>query len=593
MKIVHCFAENKIEKETAQDIGFLLTNQLGGYLSLSDYPYSRYQGWFCAENEKVFKIIENLEIIDALPIEELTNNFWNIERKRNQVTESFFLPASSNSLVYELSSVSEIELILDIHESYDNRGWKREYEISEEDGIIIVRYNQADECQIYLAVKPDIFEYFKPDQWFARYYHLDEQRNSPPSKRYVYKALKLKGRKFVFSSSQNREKAVEEAKKVFTDAEELKKIKQRKIQKLAFPEIIMDPRIRMSFICARHSLDSLTVFQDPKKPGIYAGLPWFFQFWSEDEAISLKAVSGFNPVLAKKILFRLMESVKEDGKIPNISFGMQTKEDKESVYGIGWVFDRISDLAAKEKLNKNETQKIKKYLEKSVSGLLQNYTQDDLAINSSFDTWMDTQERSGARIENQALRLKMYQLAYQLTKESRYLKLERHLRKKVQEKFWNGEFLADGSDDFTVRPNIFIAAYLYPKLLKKEEWIKCFENVLSKLWLEWGGVATLDQTDPLFIAQYSGENGKSYHNGDSWFYLNNLIALVLYRFGMEKFGLYINKILEASEEEILWQGVIGHHGELSSAVKFNSEGSWAQAWSDAFYIEIIDELLKK
>jgi hypothetical protein len=35
---------------------------------------------------------------------------------------------------------------------------------------------------------------------------------------------------------------------------------------------------------------------------------------------------------------------------------------------------------------------------------------------------------------------------------------------------------------------------------------------------------------------------------------------------------------------------VGHHSELSSAEAFTSEGSWAQAWSSALFIEAVEEI---
>jgi len=160
----------------------------------------------------------------------------------------------------------------------------------------------------------------------------------------------------------------------------------------------------------------------------------------------------------------------------------------------------------------------------------------------------------------------------------------------VRAEFWDGKILADGLADWTIRPNVFLAAYLYPKLLSKEEWAQCFDNILPKLWLSWGGLATIDQTDSRFINSHTGENSASYHNGDSWFYLNNLAALVLHRTDQKRFQKYIDQIIAASTRDILWQGAIGQHSEVSSASKLESSGCFAQAWSAAMYIELIEEV---
>jgi len=200
--------------------------------------------------------------------------------------------------------------------------------------------------------------------------------------------------------------------------------------------------------------------------------------------------------------------------------------------------------------------------------------------------------RNGIRIEIQALRLNMYKLMYELTNEKNYLNLEIDLKEKVRKYLWNGSVLADGLNDFTIRPNIFIASYVYPSLLTNDEWSMCFENILPGLWLSWGGLATIDTGNSLFTGQYSGQDNRSYHRGDSWFWLNNLAAIVFNRVNREKFRPNTEKILEASTEEILWKGAIGNASELSSAKSLESQGCVSQAWSSSMFIELIHELFR-
>ena len=102
--------------------------------------------------------------------------------------------------------------------------------------------------------------------------------------------------------------------------------------------------------------------------------------------------------------------------------------------------------------------------------------------------------------------------------------------------------------------------------------------------------STLDKKNPLFCLSHTGENPQSYHNGDSWFWINNLAAIVLYKIDKNRFKKYIEEIVKASKNEILWNGAIGHHAELSSASQLKSEGCIMQAWSAALFIELIETL---
>ena len=186
----------------------------------------------------------------------------------------------------------------------------------------------------------------------------------------------------------------------------------------------------------------------------------------------------------------------------------------------------------------------------------------------------------------------MLKAASEITGNGKYKTKEKQMAQKVKKAFWNGKILFDGASDPTIRPNVFIAAYLYPELLSVEEWEVCFENSLKSLWLSWGGLATIDKSNPLFKPEHTGQSPESYHHGDSWYWINNLAALVMQRTNKQKFRSYIEKILAASTSEILWMGAVGSHSGLSSAKQQTSEGCLSQAWSNAMFVELCQELGK-
>ena len=210
--------------------------------------------------------------------------------------------------------------------------------------------------------------------------------------------------------------------------------------------------------------------------------------------------------------------------------------------------------------------------------------------------WMDSLDRTGAAIEIQSLRLNMYALAADFAddkkQEEYYLSLESKLKRDVKKLFFDGKNFGDRFDtdkdklDLTIRPNIFLAAYIYPGLLSKKEWSVCFAVALEKLWLDWGGLSTIDKNDPRFCGRDTGENPAAYHNGDSWFWINNIAAIAMARVDKKKFKNHIEKIFEASKNDILWNGAIGCAGEISSAAMYESAGCPNQAWSNATFLEL-------
>jgi glycogen debranching enzyme len=611
IKVVHFFDNNTtIEKKTNEHIGFLMTNKIGGYCYFSEKPETRYQGFFIENGWKLFKILD--EIKTDGEIQEICNNFWNIERKKNGFREAFFMPDNYCSLVYEIDEHKEIELVFDVKESYDNRVWGRYYSIEQVGDSILVTFTKktdqkedkshdALEYKMFIVIKSDLLEYSIKGSWIKQEYVLDKERDSQPFERHVFNALKLKAKKIVISASLNKEEAFNEAHFVF---ENLEKLKIKENLELRNRIIIHKQNIsqKVAYICTQYALNNLVNKVDSTK-GIFAGLPWFFQFWSRDELISLHALIIMRQYgLVKDILMRYIDSINELGRLPNIIniHGSQTG----STDSIGWLFKRVHDfleaLRAENLIEKyfsaQEIEHIKSQLAYALDRINTHFIKENLYYCDAQETWMDTNfdndTRDGFRIETQVMYANMHSVMYYLTQDFSFKHKEQELRERIKQKFWNNKILADGLNDFTIRPNLFIAAYIYPELLNADEWKTCFKNALQSLWLSWGGLTTIDKKHRLFCQDYSGEQAKSYHRGDSWFWINNLAALVMYRTDKASFKKYVNKITEASCDEILFKGIIGSHAELSSAKMLKSQACLSQAWSNAMFIELMDEISK-
>ncbi len=558
MKITHFLSPNNHKRKTVKEASFLISNRAGDYLWLDKYPKSRYDGWFCRLSNKMYKVLEGIEIDGAGSILEIQNGFNHIERKRDDVEEIFYLSENSHVLVYELNEKRKVNLFFDARESYSSAEGLG-YEIKEERGVFVLKFAN----NLFLGIKCD--ELNNIEEFFERYYEYDQKRNSPPFTKKVCKGVSLHGKRFVFAVAESRKEVEKELKKIFLKS-------------------VLKETEKVDVLCAKRALENLVV---ENEPGLYAGLPWFFHFWPRDEAISLKALTELNPQKGKEIFFKLLErgSRRGPGGVVNVD-------------AIGWTFKRLDDVIPF--LDNPEKELVSRRLKKYMEEFLWSYTEDGFTVNKDHETWMDSLGRDGARIEIQAMKLNMYKVAVALAKKKTekdfYRKLELEMKKKVKKAFFDGEILADGYyprkkiTDKTIRPNIFIAAYIYPELLSKKEWIRCFENALIALWLPWGGIATVDKRSEQFKSEHTGEVAESYHQGDSWFFLNNLTALVLYRADKRKFSFYIDKIMKASEEEILWKGAIGCHTEVSSAKELTSEGCTNQAWSSALYLEAKREI---
>lgn len=658
MRIIHNLGILSASKEANDNCGFLLANKIGGYCSFFNKPTSRYHGFFYFDSKsmKMHKFLESIEIVGRDNIDYVKNGFYFAERKKHDVIESFAMPKGFNSLIYELDSENKIDIALDCKEAFDNREWGRFYDIFEEGGCIIAKFTKKtdlkedstggkEESSMYLAIRSSNNFYEKNGRWVERYYIDDEKRNSPPFKRFIYNALRLKGKKFVFSISKNKNSAIKESEFVFKNLDDLKQrekehffnmLKNENIKKVITNEKI-SKEIKIAYVNAANSLNNLVV-EEKGNNNLFAGLPWFFQFWSRDSLVALKSLYKINKNMAEKILLNYLELINNDGRFPNL-IGEHNSKSLGSADAIGWLFLRCWHLIGKINKDKEAINSIKSSmywikqsklagaksikgyikrcnsmiskkeneyytmlyavenaLEKSINCLLKFHTKDGFDSNEPMETWMDTNfgndDRKGARIELQALRLNMYGLGFELTMNHKYKILENALKLKARQKFWNGKILADGLDDWTIRPNIFIASYICPELLSQKEWETCFENSLNSLWLDWGGLSTIEKSNPLFTENNTGENNRSYHRGDSWFYLNNLAAMQLHKIDNKKFNKQIQKIINASTEDILWKGCIGCASEISSAKEFSPTGCFSQAWSNAMYVEMVDEIFK-
>jgi len=473
-----------------------------------------------------------------------------------------------------------------------------------EDGCFVVKFTKknddrdgpGEEFEIYLAVYAPELEYLPLGEWQERHYSYDRKRNSPPNSRWVYHACKLKGKEFVFGMASTKDEAISIAKDVFEDKAELKQDREIAIAQLIGKKKFKDPEQDLAYKCAVSSLDSLIVDNE----NIYAGLPWFYQFWARDSLISLKALMILGKYdLVKKVIFQYLDRVQENSECPGQFWTYQGGKHLCAADGHGWLFKRLNDFIAilkkQKKLEKYLSKKELKYIEDKLRIAInetKKCVKDGLVFNKTKQTWMDTvwddDIREGACIEIQALTLSMLKFWKKLTGKKH--PWEQELKERTRKAFWNKKYLLDETGKKTIRPNLFIAAYVYPELLSEKEWRTCFETVLPKLWLKWGGLASIQKNHKLFTDKYTGATNQSYHRGDSWFWVNNLAAIVLYSFGKKKFEKHVKKILKASTTELLYLGATGHHAEVSSAKSLQGQGCLSQAWSNAMFIELLHEL---
>lgn len=578
----------------------LLTNNLGSFFFFSPQPFSKYAGLFVREGNETFKCIEEIKQKDR-ELKQTDYNiqsFTNIYDKDKNEIEKFSLSLGKNALLYETTSGKEIILVLDSRKVNDYSNWGRFYEISKEKDLIVIKYKKVkdsreqsqDEYEFYTVLKADSNDFSLINSWEERFYHFDSARNDS-CQRFVYNSISLKSKKIGFGFSQDKNKAISLAYDAYKKSTTLNFFPKDILSNQKIK--IKDLKIEYAYELSKRALVSLEVTNKPI--GVYAGLPWFHQFWTRDTAISAKAFSLIKETeFIKEILLQMLNSAGKDGLIPN----RLPHSDLASIDGSGLVISRLKEFYSI--LTKQDKKEIKEKVKEIASNILTFHSRDQMVVSKPYESWMDTDLRSGALIEIQALQLSIYKNLRELANELKdkktstlFLNLEKELKQIVVDNFFVNEDLLDCLNSRIKRPNVFLAYYFYPDLLSDKQWDKVFDKHLDSLFLNWGGLSTIDVSNQYFQPNHTGINNSSYHKGDSWFFINNIAALCLVRLDRRKYGRYINRLLEASTEDILNKGIFGFHSEISSASHQEANGCLAQLWSSATYVELIEELFGK
>jgi hypothetical protein len=610
MNITHKLPGMTASEDGCDNPFCILSNGIGSFLFLSEPAVSKFNGFFFNDNLEIYKVIERISVPGS--VIGFENNITSIRRKHDKNIEKIIMPQGINGMMYTLQKKDTITIDFDCRRVIDMRKFGRMYDISFKNDNIIIQFTKKtdkreddsdgkEEFSFFTVIQPNGFDMKKDykfiDKWKEADYRYDKERGDPPTSRYLYHpfTINTKELRIAFGKTE---------KDAFAELEKLKKHQSTEPKGKKTCKTIdkkKDPDAAAAFICCQASLEGMKV-EHEGITRLYAGYPWYFQFWSRDENISLGALIKLKQFkTVKRILFKYMKSIGKDGRLPNHI----PSPHLGSADGVGWFWKRMGDLInglKKEDLlakhiSLKELKDVKTALAGSIKKIEKNYMKDGLITNRHKETWMDTDYqghdgRKGACIEIQALHLNMLKLLHDLTGDKKHKTVETRFRKKVVDNFWNKNELADMAGDFTQRPNIFIAYYAYPDLISRRDWQTAFESCLRKTWLDWGGLATIDKGHELFTDHYTGRDNQSYHRGDSWYWINNLAALCMFRNNQIKFERKIIKVIEASSKEILWNGAIGHPAEVSSASNLSSKGCFAQAWSAAMFIELITEVYK-
>lgn len=372
-----------------------------------------------------------------------------------------------------------------------------------------------------------------------------------------------------------------------------------------------DKRLNKAIAWAKLSLDALMMHQQTY--GIFAGLPWFNNFWGRDTFIALPGatlVTGrFHE--AKTILnsfagFQQCDTSSTDyGRIPNFV------NTTDRAYNTADGTPRFVMMAKEYVIRSGDTSFISTLypvIVRAAEGTLRYHT-DSLGflVHRDAETWMDAVGPDGpwsprGNRANDVQALWIHQLeasvwfAQRMQDTALAAKWNQCLLRcstNFQRYFVNSEagrvsdhLRTDGTPDSQLRPNQIIAA----SLLDEGTRAKVLRLVTTKLAYEYG-VASLSQDDDNFHPFHQHEpyypKDAAYHNGTVWTWLQGPLITELCRAGYARTAFRITK---NSVHQILDRGAVGTLAELVDAVPHPGEaeprlsGTFSQAWSLAEFI---------
>ena len=369
------------------------------------------------------------------------------------------------------------------------------------------------------------------------------------------------------------------------------------------------------------ALDWITITMDEliteqQGNGIYAGLPWFNEYWGRDMFISMPGaclVTGQFDV-AKEIL-------KDFAKL-------QDTDSSSETYG------RIPNRANLEGILYNTTDGTPRFviqayelaqysgdtefladlypaIKMSIDASIRNYTDEKgYLTHADADTWMDVKRngipgspRGNRANDIQALwygqlvaGAKIAAIMDDMGSAEEWRGLTQMLASNFEHDFCSKEgaliydhLNPDGSADLQVRPN---QLYCFDLVGDDDFKQRVTRNVWEELVYPWG-VASLAQWDLQFHPQHENWNyyhkDDAYHNGTIWLWNNGIAMQRMIEYGQVDAAWELFKNMN---RQALHEGAVGSLSENADAHPrkgqswVNRSGTFLQAWSNAEHLRV-------
>lgn len=369
-----------------------------------------------------------------------------------------------------------------------------------------------------------------------------------------------------------------------------------------------DARFNRAFAWARLALDALVMNQRGK--GLFAGLPWFNNYWGRDTFIALPGallVTG-QWEAARQVLqaFAAYQDATPGsptfGRIPN--FVALDNVTYNTADGTPW-FVRALDAYLAASGDTAFAAQMAPVVRRATDGALFRTDAHGLLTHGDQETWMDAsagpgQEwspRGNRAVEVQALFFDQLRLAARLLRRQGDEEAARAYEAATHRlaAAFEARFLApdgslydhldpDGTPDAQVRPNVFFALGALP------DPAPLTRRYAERLVYPWG-VASLWQGDPAFHPFHEAPRyypkDAAYHNGTIWTWLTGPLVSLMTAQGVPDLAYDQTRYLA---EMALTRGAVGTMAENSDALPHPGEalprltGTVSQAWTLAEFV---------
>jgi glycogen debranching enzyme len=351
--------------------------------------------------------------------------------------------------------------------------------------------------------------------------------------------------------------------------------------------------------------------------GIYAGLPWFNDYWGRDTFISLPGLLlTTGQFAAAKDVLRSFAALQDTdpnsrtfGRVPNRA------RPGDLIYNTADGTPRFVIALEEYARYTGDTALIAELypaVKRAAAGALRYWVDPSgYLTHDDADTWMDARWQGKDALSPRGNRAndieglwygqmrasaEMARMAGDPSDAGRWTaiaeKVAAHFK---QDYFGKGHndmadrLASDGTPDFRMRPNQLFALDLVDDAALK---MRLTREAWERLVYPWG-VASLDQDDPSFYPYHENwhyyHKDRAYHNGTVWPWLN---------------GIAMQRMLEQDQPDIAWRlfanmndqvlrtGAVGSLSELADALprdgasRAKPSGAFLQAWSNAEQLRI-------